>query len=171
MRLSDKLLFSSYSKANVFFSNCYLLIFCSKKFLHCWLKQYIANRKIISRNIVTDTVKRTFRNFNSCNFVQFSIFMQDNIEYLQVLVVQGRFCQLQINSPVMASFYIYKLKINAKLPKKTLSKWDTLIHHVSAVGCANLQSQSFVFNVLISCHGRFKATKKSRLHITWNYKY
>ena len=35
------------------------------------------------------------------------------------------------------------------------------IHHVFTVSCVNLQSQSFVFNVLISCHGRFKATKSA----------
>ena len=32
-------------------------------------------------------------------------------------------------------------------------------HHVPNVSCVNLQRQ-FFFNVLISCHGRFKATKK-----------
>ena len=40
--------------------------------------------------------------------------MYVNIEYTQVLVVQRRFCQLQINSPVMASLYIYKLKVENK---------------------------------------------------------
>ena len=78
---------------------------------------------MISENIITDTIKRTCRNFNSFNFHhQFSIFMNDNTEYLQVLVVQSRFRQLQINSPVMASLYIYKLKINAKLQEKALAK-------------------------------------------------
>ena len=86
------------------------------------VKQYTAKRKMISENIITDTVKRTCKNFNSFNFQQFSIFMNDNIEYLQVLVVQRRFCQVQINSRVMVSLYIYKLKINAKLPKKTLAR-------------------------------------------------
>ena len=70
---------------------------------------------MIFENIVTDTVKRTCRNLNSFNFQQFSIFMNDNTEYLQVLVIQKRFCQLQINSLVMASLYINELKINAKL--------------------------------------------------------
>ena len=64
---------------------------------------------MISENIVTDTVKRICRNFNSFNFQQFIIFMNDNIEYFQALVAQRRFCQLQINSLVMASLYIYKL--------------------------------------------------------------
>ena len=50
----------------------------------------------------------------------FQILMSDNIEYLQVLVVRRTFCQLKINSPVMAFLYIYKLKINAKLQEKTL---------------------------------------------------
>ena len=121
---------------------------------------------MISENIITDKVKRTRRNFNSFNFQQFSIFMNDNIEYLQVLVVQRRFCQLQINSPVMAFLYIYMLKINAKLQEKTLARSDMSIHHVPAVSCVNLRSQSFVFNVLISCHGRFKATKKSNLRMS-----
>ena len=105
-------------------SNCYLSIFCSKKPLHCsqcWLKQYTAKRKMISENIITDTVKRTCRNFHNFNFQQFSIFMNDNIEYLQVLVVQRRFCHLQINSTVMASLYICKLEINANLQEKSLA--------------------------------------------------
>ena len=54
------------------------------------------------------------------------VFMNDNIEYLQVLVVQRRFCQLQINFPVMAFLYIYKLKINAKLQGRTLATQSTL---------------------------------------------
>ena len=87
------------------------------------VKQYTAKRKMISKDIITDTVKRTCRNFNSFNFHQFSIFMNDNIKYLHVLVVQRRFCQLQINSPVMASLYIYRLKIEAKLQEKTLARW------------------------------------------------
>ena len=70
---------------------------------------------MIFENIITDTVKRTCRNLNSFNFQQFSIFTNDNPEYLQVLVIQKRFCQLQINSLVMASLYINELKINAKL--------------------------------------------------------
>ena len=41
-------------------------------------------------------------------------FHEWQIEYLQVLAVQRRFCQLQINSPVLASLYIYKLKTNGK---------------------------------------------------------
>ena len=117
----------------------------------------------------TDTVKRTCRNFNRFNFQKFSIFMNDNFEYLQVLVVQGIFCQLQISSPVMASSYIYKLKINAKLQERTLARWDISIHHVPTVSCVNLQTQSFVFIILISCHGRFKATKKSSPRMPWNY--
>ena len=70
---------------------------------------------MIFKNIITDTVKRTCRNLNSFNFQQFSIFMNDNTEYLQVSVIQKRFCQLQINSLVIASLYINELKINAKL--------------------------------------------------------
>ena len=70
---------------------------------------------MIFKNIITDTVKRTCRNLNSFNFQQFSIFINDNTEYLQVLVIQKRFCQLQINSLVIASLYINELKINAKL--------------------------------------------------------
>ena len=77
---------------------------------------------MISENIITDTVKRTCRNFSSFNFQQFSIFMNDNVEYLQVLVVKRRFCEIQINSPVMVSFHIYKLKRNAKLQEKTLAR-------------------------------------------------
>ena len=33
----------------------------------------------------------------------------------------------------MASLYIYKLKINAKLQEKALARWDMLIHHVPTV--------------------------------------
>ena len=61
------------------------------------------------------------------------------------------------------------VKINVKLHKKTLAKRDMSIHHLPTVSCVNLLSQSFVLNVLISCYGRFKATKKSSLHISWNY--
>ena len=68
--------------------------------------------------------------------------------------------------PVMATSYIYKLKIKAQLREKVLVKWDMLIHHVPTV---NIQSQSFDFNILISCHGRFKATKKSSSRMPWNY--
>ena len=35
--------------------------------------------------------------------------------------------------------------------------------YLSTVSCVNIRSQSFVFNDLISCHGPFKATKKSSL--------
>ena len=124
------------------------------------VKQYTAKRKMISENIITGTVKRTCRNLNNFKLQQFSIFMNDNVEYLQVLVVQRRFCQLQINFPVMTSLYIYKLNINTKLQEKTLGRLDMSIHHVPTVSCVNLRSQSFAFNVLISCHGRFKAIKK-----------
>ena len=48
--------------------------------------------------------------------------MNENIEYLQVLLVQRRFCQLQTSSPVIGSLYIYKLKINATLQEKTLAR-------------------------------------------------
>ena len=78
-----------------------------------WLKQYTAKQKMISEDIITDTVKRICRNFNSFNFQQFSIFITGNIEYLQVLVLQRKFCQLQVNSLVMASLCIYyKLQTN-----------------------------------------------------------
>ena len=79
------------------------------------VKQYTAKWKMISENNITNTVKRSCRNFNSFNFHQFSIFINDNIQYLQALVVQKRFCHLQINSPVMASLYICKLNMNVKL--------------------------------------------------------
>ena len=52
---------------------------------------------------------------------------------------QRRFCQLQINSPVMAS-----LKIDAKLQENTLSKWDISIYHVPSVSCVNLLRQSLI---------------------------
>ena len=120
-----------------------------------------------TEKIITDIVKRTCRNLNSFNFQQFSIFMNDNIEYLQVLVIERRFCQLQINFP--SNFPIYKLKINVKLQEKTLARWDLSIYHVPTVSCVNLRSQSFVFNVLISCHGRFEPTKKLSLRMSWNY--
>ena len=71
--------------------------------------------------------------------ISFQFSSNDNIEYLQVLVVQRRFCQLQINSPEMASLYIYKLKINAKLQEKTFARWDMSIHHVPTVSCVNLK--------------------------------
>ena len=114
---TPQLSFRSCSKVSAIFSNCYLLIFLSKKLLHClrcWLKQCITKWKMISEDIITDTV--TCRSFN---FLQFSVFMYGNIEYVQVLLIQRRFSQLQINSPVMASIHIYKLKINAKLQEKT----------------------------------------------------
>ena len=106
---SDKLSFSSYSKVNAFLQIATFQFFAERNpYIAHWLNQYTATRKMISENIITDTVKRTCRNFNSFNFQQFIVFMNDNTEYLQVLVVQRRFCQLQI----MASLYIYKLKIN-----------------------------------------------------------
>ena len=43
------------------------------------VKQYTAKQKTISGDIITDTVNRTYRNFNSFNFQQFSIFLNDNI--------------------------------------------------------------------------------------------
>ena len=109
---------------------------------------------MISENIITDKVKRTCRNFNSFIFQQFSIFMSDDIRYLQVLVVQRRFCQLQIKFLIMTSLYIYKLKINAKLQETTLFK---VRHVIPPWTYPNLRSQNFIFNVSISCHGRFKA--------------
>ena len=104
---------------------------------------------MISENIIIDTVKRTFKKLQEdcllrsqvkqSNYQQFLIFMNDNIEYLQALVVQRRFCQLQTNSPVMAKC-------------KTGRKDSCKVRHVSISE-----------NVLISCHGRFKSTKKSSL--------
>ena len=64
------------------------------------VKQYTAKLIMLSENII-DTVKRTCRNFSSFSIQQFLIFTNKNIEYLQVLVVQRTFCQVQINSPVM----------------------------------------------------------------------
>ena len=90
---------------------------------------------------------------------QFSIFMNDNIEYLQVLVVPRRICQQQINFRVTTSLYIWKLKINAKLQEKALMRWDMSIHHVPTVSCINLQSQWFVFNVFISFDHVLKLSK------------
>ena len=55
------------------------------------------------------------------------ICMNNNIEYLQVFVFQRRLCELQINSSVVASLYIYKLKINAKLQENTLARWGISI--------------------------------------------
>ena len=43
------------------------------------------------------------------------------------------------------------------------------IHHVPTVSYVSLWTQSFVFNVLISCHGWLKATKESSLHRPRNY--
>ena len=63
------------------------------------------------------------------------------IEYLQVLAVQRRFCQLQIGSPVIAFLYIYKLKMNAKLQEKSLARWDISINHVPTVNCVNLEAK------------------------------
>ena len=53
----------------------------------------------------------------------------------------------------MASLYICKLKINAKLQEKTLSMWDMLIHHVlfRSVVMVDLKQQ------------------KSSPHVSWNY--
>ena len=70
---------------------------------------------------------------------------------------------------VMASLYNFKIKINAKLQEKTLARWDMSIHHEPTVSSVNFQSQSFVFNVLISWHGRFKAIGKTSLRMSWNY--
>ena len=46
----------------------------------------------------------------------------NSFQFSLVLVVQRRFCQLQINFPVMASLYIHNLKINAKLQERTLAR-------------------------------------------------
>ena len=60
---------------------------------------------MILENIATDTVKKELAEISSFNFQQFSVFINDNVEYLQVLILYPKrgFCQLQINSPVMAS--------------------------------------------------------------------
>ena len=116
-----------------------------------------------------DTVKWTCRKFNSFKFQLFSIFMNDDIECLEVLIVQTRFCHLQKNSPVMVFLHINKSKINPKLQEKALARWDLLIYHVSTISCVSLRSQSFVCNDFISCNGRFKVTKKSSPHMFWIY--
>ena len=69
--------------------------------------------------------------------IETDVFMNDNIEYLQVLVVQKRFCQLQINFPVIAR----------------KDSCDS-IHHVLTASCVNLKTK-VLFLI-------FKATKKSR---------
>ena len=66
--------------------------------LTMFVKQYTAKRKTISEDIITNTVKRTCRNTNRFNFHQFLIFTNDNIEYLQVLVVQKRFCHFKTDT-------------------------------------------------------------------------
>ena len=65
---------------------------------------------------------------------------QYNSEHLQVLVVHRKSCQLQTNSPAIASLYILQAK--------------------------NKCTQSFIFNALMSCHGRFESTKKLSPHIS-----
>ena len=60
----------------------------------------------------------------------------------------------------MTSLYIHKLKISVKLQENILARWDISVRHVPILSFVNLHSQSLVFNVLISCHGRFKATEK-----------
>ena len=120
------------------------------------VKQLNAKRKMISEYIITHIVKGTCRNFNSFNFQQFSIFMNDNIG-------------LRSYSPVIASMYFCKLKIYAKLQEKTLAKWNMPIHHVPTVSCVNLRSQIFICNVFICCQGRFKVAKKQSLRMSWNY--
>ena len=104
------------------------------------LKQYTAKRKLRSENIITETVKRTCRNFNSFNFHQFSIFMNDH------WISSGLSRPKKIHSttnrfPVIASLYIYKLKMNAKLQEKSLARWDISINHVPTVSCVNLEAK------------------------------
>ena len=136
---SDKLSLSSYSKVNVFLQIA-IFRFARRnpytahnvgKTIHCKTENNIGKYYHLYSQ------KNSFDRFS---LQQFWIFMNDNIEYLQVLIVQRRFCQMQINSSVMASLYIYKLKINGKLQEKTLARWDMLIYHVPTVSCVNLQS-------------------------------
>ena len=61
---------------------------------------------------------------NSFNFQIFSGFLNENIEYLKVLVVQRRLCQLQINSTV-----------------KTFAKWEMSIQHVPTVSCTKCKAK------------------------------
>ena len=65
---------------------------------------------------------------------------------------------LYIYTPCCLYTYIYKLKISVPA-----------ICYAPTVSCVNFRSQSFVFNVLISCHGRSEATKKLSLRMSWNY--
>ena len=44
-----------------------------------------------------------------------------------------------------------------------------LLCTILTVSCVNLRIQIFVFNVLVSCHGRFEITKKLSLRRSWNY--
>ena len=57
------------------------------------------------------------KNNVSTNSFQFSWM---TIQYLQVLVAHRRFCQLQKNSPVMASLYFLQTKINVPTEAKVL---------------------------------------------------
>ena len=122
--INHKLSFSSFSKINAFLEIAIFRFDFSLKepltLLTMLVKTIHFKTENDIGNIVTDTVKRAYRNFNSFNFQQFSIFISDNIKYLQVLVVQRRLCQLQLNSPVMAALYIYKLQINANCKKRRL---------------------------------------------------
>ena len=85
---SDKLSFSSYSKVNAFFQIAIFRFFAQRNLytalLTMLVKQYTVKRKMISKNIIADTFTKIWRNFNSFNFQQFSIFMNDNIEYLSI---------------------------------------------------------------------------------------
>ena len=68
----------------------------------------------MSENIITDQPEELAEilTVSTSNSFQFSL----------VLVFQRRFCQLQINLPLMASLYIHNLKINAKLQERTLAR-------------------------------------------------
>ena len=111
---------------------------------------------------------------NLQNFQRFQLSAVFNFQEWQYWISSGPSRPKRIPStrnkfPVNGFLFIYKLKINAKLKEKTLARWDMPPHHVATVNYFNLQSQSFVLNILISCHGRFKVTKKTSLGMSWNY--
>ena len=81
---------------------------------------------MIPENIVTNAIKKDFKELlkdlyyevkeNKVSTNSFQFEWQYNTEYLQVLVVHGRFCQLQTNSPVMASLCILQTKNTFHVP-------------------------------------------------------
>ena len=103
------------------------------------LRHYIANQKMISETIITDTVKRAFKN------------------YWKIAYYEVKKTKVSTNNTILNIFRSWLSIEDSVSCKQIPQSW------LPCTFC-----KSFIFNVLISCQGRFETIKKLSLRMSWN---